>query len=134
MLFTWLFIFQEPEYADTATGCSLQNVLEKVIDVKKVLTAIIVLIALISATFAWSWHSAATKLSRYASDVRPGMQVEVARSKARDLGLKCISSSRQDGAGNYHDLVTSGAVMGRKVVEVSHDGKTVTGVVQHVND
>lgn len=75
--------------------------------------------------FVWNILTTVRKIEQFASEVKPGAQVGEARSQARQMGLKYISSSRRDEAGHFRDLVTSSGIMGRFFCEVQHDGTVV---------
>lgn len=84
--------------------------------------------------FVWNILTTVRKIEQFASEVKPGAQVGEARSQARQMGLKYISSSRRDEAGQFCDLVTSSGVMGRFICEVRHDGNVVISTGKSVLD
>ena len=101
---------------------------------KKLLKVLLVLLAIMVATFGWSWFSSKKKLGDYALKVHSGMALTEARSYARQMGLKYVVSSHRDETGRFRDLVTASGVMGRHVCEIQHDGTVVEKVTSQFQD
>lgn len=100
---------------------------------RKVLTIALAIAAMAAGCTAISWFWTRDAVKQYCIEVRPGVDLDVARNLAAQKDLRFFPSLQSE-QNRVVALVTRSGTAGRHVCTVEHDGKQVTQTRMNFHD